>query len=104
MSEMLDSEPVHKLMMSDTKGEKVFDLTDTEVIKSLFEDHSSIALEKSDGVGVELIYNLSVYTEKYDIYGLEVSQNTILIGGNYYSVKGENGFYQAIDEIYKQQN
>jgi hypothetical protein len=103
MTEMLEGEPIHKIMMSDVNGKKAFDISDAETINSLIEAHSEIELKKEDEV-YEPLYNMSVYTEGNKIYSIKVNQKTVFIGGNSYSVKGENVFYQIVEEIYKQQN
>ena len=103
MSKTLGGEPIHKIMMSDTNGEKAFDILDDETIKSLIEAPSEVELKKADGLQ-EPMYNLYVYTDEYEVYGINVNEDMLYFGGNFYSVIGENIFYQTVNEIYKQQN
>ena len=100
---MLEGEDIHKIMMSDANGENAFDITDTETIKSLIEAPSEIGLKKVDRIDEmdDPLYNMSIYTKEDKIYRIGANQTTIRIGGNYYSVKGENVFYQNVEGINK---
>jgi len=49
-------------------------------------------------------YTLHLYTDDYDVFTIKIDEDQIYLDDHFYTVVGENGFYQTVEEIHNQQN
>lgn len=99
LDELLSDQPIKKLMIADGKNENVIEVADDKLVNDSMKNSAPMVLKQVEDMSIEPLYNITLYTEEYKIYALQVNETTVRIGRDFYAVKTENIFLESIKQL-----
>ncbi|MBD1222146.1 hypothetical protein [Virgibacillus halodenitrificans] len=98
LDEILSDQPIKKLMIADDKNE-IIEIMNSKLVNDLMKDSAHMLLKQVENISIEPLYNITLYTEEYNIYALQVNETTVRIGRDFYVVRGNNIFFESIKQL-----
>ncbi|MEC2160771.1 hypothetical protein [Virgibacillus halodenitrificans] len=98
LDELLSDQPIKELMIADDKNE-IIEIMNSKLVNDLMKDSAHMVLKQVEDISIEPLYNITLYTEEYKIYALQVNETTVRIGRDFYVVRGNNIFFESIKQL-----